>query len=372
MDQVIVVSHDAEANALGRATILADLLEPAFTVTIAAFGHRIWAPVATDSRIRLLAPPRSNLEIPLAARRLAAATEGAAALIAVKPRALSYGIACLVRHRRSLVLDIDDYEPAFVRRRLGWARQLLTPDHAPITQFLSRWRPRGLTVTVASRNLQRLYGGTWLPHVRERDGLRAEVELHRAQARQELGIATDTLVVGFVGTVRDHKGLPALAEAVARVDGAMLLVVGDTSGTRDEALFTRKAAGKLLLLPGPSLDDLGRALSPLDVVAIPQSTDITAKYQSPAKLLDAMAAGLPIVAGDSGDASELVGEGGILVPPGDMKALVAAIEGLRDPHLRASLGTSTFRRYHKEFRLPSWRPVFQHVVASAIEHAQRG
>jgi len=40
--RVVVLSHDGGGNALGRAIVLADLLEPWANVRIVAFGERLW------------------------------------------------------------------------------------------------------------------------------------------------------------------------------------------------------------------------------------------------------------------------------------------------------------------------------------------
>jgi glycosyltransferase involved in cell wall biosynthesis len=345
---------------------MADLLEPACSVTIAAFGSTIWPPVAHDSRIRLIPSPRSNLGVPQARGRLADLTKNASAIVAVKARALSYGMAVAVRGERPLLLDLDDFEPAFVRRRLGWLRQLMTPDHLPITEVLMRWRPRRVTVTVASRELQRRFGGMWLPHVRDRDGLAAEVRTQRDATRRRHSIDDGQIVVGFVGTARAHKGLTTLAAAICHVPETLLAIIGDPGSEEDIAALSRLSGGRILILPGPRIDQLGASMSIADILAVPQSRTLVARYQSPAKLLDAMAAGIPVIAGDVGDARELVGDSGILVWPDDPEAFVGGLSLLSEARRRTELGAATRRRYEQRFRLSQWREVVRQQILPGL------
>lgn len=72
----------------------------------------------------------------------------------------------------------------------------------------------------------------------------------------------------------------------------------------------------------------------------------------PLVVLEAMRAGLPVVATDVGGIPEAVshGETGLLVPPGDARALAAALARLlADPDLRARLGAAGRRRYEERF-----------------------
>ena len=70
----------------------------------------------------------------------------------------------------------------------------------------------------------------------------------------------------------------------------------------------------------------------------------------PVSLIEAMAAGVPVVSTESGSIPELVTEGsGLLVPPADAGALKAAIESLRDLELRRRLSSAGRERVEQEF-----------------------
>ncbi len=89
----------------------------------------------------------------------------------------------------------------------------------------------------------------------------------------------------------------------------------------------------------------------------------------PLSVLEAMRAGLPVVATDVGGVGEAVVEGktGFLVPRGDEEALKARLRTLLlSPDLRASMGEAGRRRYEEAFTLErmlreTWR-VYQEVL----------
>lgn len=370
--RIAIVGHDAGRNALGRALVLADLLDPLGEVRLVAFGDRLWPPAQGGHPVELLKAPWTTAGLPAAAGRLRAAIQDADLIVAVKPRILSYGLAAMVRDGRPLLLDVDDLEHLFTRRRLGWLRQVIEPDREPITRLLERWRRPVAALTVASRALQHRHGGTWLPHVRDRSLLASQAREGGPSTRARLGLDA-MFVVGFVGTVRPHKGLAALADAVRRLGGdARLLIAGDLGDGRDAADLAARSGGRVVIVAGPTMGELGAILGACDVVAVPQSRSPEAIYQSPAKLLDALAAGRAVVAGDVGDAAELLGGAGRLIPPGDVAALANTLAELRDaPATRAHLGEAALARTSDAFSLDRWRATIADVVGPLLGGVDR-
>jgi glycosyltransferase involved in cell wall biosynthesis len=50
----------------------------------------------------------------------------------------------------------------------------------------------------------------------------------------------------------------------------------------------------------------------------------------PTKIPEAMAMGVPVIATDVSDMAQQIGDGGLVVPPGDVSALAAALDKLLD------------------------------------------
>lgn len=176
----------------------------------------------------------------------------------------------------------------------------------------------------------------------------------RSSMRDALGIAPDTLVVGTVGRQSPEKNLPALIDAVARLGPSaadtVLLLCGEGDEQMRPTLRARgddAGLGDRLLLPG-RLDDVAGVLASLDVFALPSLTE-----GMPLSLMEAMAAGVAVVATAVGGVPELVrdGENGLLVEePSDIAALSAAIARLlAHPTLRADLAQNAARTVKNRF-----------------------
>lgn len=94
----------------------------------------------------------------------------------------------------------------------------------------------------------------------------------------------------------------------------------------------------------------------------------------PLSVLEAMAAGLPVVASDVGGLSEVVveGETGFLVPAGDPVELAGLLGRLvEDPELRERLGEAGHRRAQSSFSLERWRDEHLALYRSLLEREPR-
>lgn len=359
---IAIVCHDVGGNALGRAIVLAELLSPIGRVRIVGFGSRLWPPAEGFGEIEMIPSRGSTFTLTRAVRDLERAVRHDSHIVASKTRVLSFGTALAVRGRRRLIVDIDDLEHRFVRRRWGWLRQLAEVDREPATRLLERMTARADAITVASRALQRRFGGTWLPHVRDRGQFADLAARDGPAARHRLGL-DGRFVVGFIGTPRPHKGLGTAAAAIGEMGGdATLLIVGAPSQAPSVHVLSERAKGRVLTVPAIPLADVPAVLGACDVILIPQEQSVEGEFQTPAKLFDALAAGAAIIASDVGDLREVMGDAGILVPPGDVRALLEALSRLRDPSRRLALGTAAVERHRAEYGLHRWQATATSVV----------
>ncbi|WP_369258687.1 glycosyltransferase family 4 protein [Geodermatophilus amargosae] len=151
--------------------------------------------------------------------------------------------------------------------------------------------------------------------------------------------------IGYVGRLAPQKRPDRLVEAFGRMrECASLVVVGDGP---DRALVERLAAagpgaGRTTLAGFVEHARVPAVLASLDVLVLPSAYE-----EMGSVLTEAMAAGLPVVASDVGGIPEVVRDGvtGLLVPPGDVDALAAALDRVTaDPALRARLSAGARAR----------------------------
>lgn len=149
----------------------------------------------------------------------------------------------------------------------------------------------------------------------------------RVEARRRLGVPAEAPVVAWSGRFDEVKNLPGLMRAVGSLPGWWLLVAGAGDVPAQLAGWVASSGvGGRFVFAG-ELDDVRPVLAAADVFAMASITEAM-----PVALVEAMAAGLPVVAPSVGGIPEIVtsGHDGLLVAAGDedalAKALVEALE----------------------------------------------
>lgn len=148
--------------------------------------------------------------------------------------------------------------------------------------------------------------------------------------------ATDGGYALFVGRLVDTKGLDVLLDALPRAPDVRLVVVGKGPrlGFLQRRARDRGVADRVRFAGFVSAEEKERLMAGARLVAHP------ARWEGLGHALaEAMLHGKPVVATDVGGIPEVVGPGGVLVPPEDPRALADALRGLwADAGLREALG----------------------------------
>jgi glycosyltransferase involved in cell wall biosynthesis len=182
----------------------------------------------------------------------------------------------------------------------------------------------------------------------------------RLLARERFRLPADAPVLAYLGSLTGEKQVDAVITAVARIPGAFLLVAG--SGPERAGLQTlaaREARSRVHFVG--TVADPAFAYAAADAVILASRTE-----GMPGVLIEAALSGLPAVAFDVGAVAEVVadGETGIVVPPGDVAALVTgAKQVLRDA---AAMGAAARRRCLDRFEIgvvgAQWAEVLNEVM----------
>jgi glycosyltransferase involved in cell wall biosynthesis len=157
--------------------------------------------------------------------------------------------------------------------------------------------------------------------------------------RHRLGL-DGQFVVGWVGSFRRFHAIEQTIEAMAGIDGATLLLVGDgPERPRIEELARSSKVAAVFTGTVPH-DELPLHLAVMDAALVVAAPDAPFHY-SPLKLAEYLAAGLPVVAPRLGQPAARLTDrvDAMLVDAGDVPAITAALRELRDdPVRRAEIG----------------------------------
>lgn len=184
---------------------------------------------------------------------------------------------------------------------------------------------------------------SWSPVV-----LRMGVDLPAATATARAEGPLRLLTAANLLPVKGHR---YLLEALDGLDDVALEIAG--AGPLRGELEERSRGLRVTFLGAVSHTQVLEGLRDgrWDAVVLPSvPTDEGDQEGVPVSLIEAMAAGVPVVSTLSGSIPELVTDGaGLLVPPRDPAALAAALERLRDPELRRRLAAAGRARVEAEF-----------------------
>ncbi len=191
----------------------------------------------------------------------------------------------------------------------------------------------------------------------------------RRMVREELEFSDDLTVVGFVGSLKPWHGVELLVEAVAAASsqGELgLLIVGDgpQRDSVDAAVRTMPPSVRPALIGAVPSREVPRYLAAMDLAVAPYLPN-DCFYFSPLKVVEAMAAGLPVVASDFPPVRELLGSTGALVTAGDLAQLADVIHRLAvDPDGRSRMAVAGRAR---AVQGRDWRAVARRTIAAGLE-----
>jgi len=237
------------------------------------------------------------------------------------------------------------------------------PSHHPLEHPWSRAAKRlagrrvNRVIALSARDADLLVRSFGLPVGRIRaipNGVAIPPSRDRVEARRRLGIPENRPVLAYAGEIVETKGLGDLIDALAILARGSAAVPAPLAVLAGEGPFAseipRRAGaagiGDLLRLAG-RLDPPTDLLAACDLFVLPSHAEAM-----PLALLEAMAAGRPVIASRVGGIPDVVREGieGLLVPARDPAALAVAIGRLlSDAALRERMGEAARARVEASF-----------------------
>jgi glycosyltransferase involved in cell wall biosynthesis len=192
-------------------------------------------------------------------------------------------------------------------------------------------------------------------------------EESRLRTRAGLGLP-DLPLIAFVGRLVPEKGVGWLLQSVSRMtSAAALVVVGDGPQRRELEQVAGALGLRAWFLGARREAEAHQVLAAADVAVIPSLSTSSWVEQFGRVAVEAMAAGVPVVASRSGALPEVLDDAADLVPEGDRQALAAALDRLcHEPSRRLHLSQAGRRRaahYHPDVLAAQLLDVWTAVAA---------
>jgi glycosyltransferase involved in cell wall biosynthesis len=293
---------------------LLERLDPSFDVTVVGVSERIVERVARarpSASSHVVARPRSGHDLRTLREHLRLFRHLEPDIVhasLASPWSCQYAVAAAALARRPRIVAVY---------------QLAVPPLSERQRRAKRLTARAVDRHVGvgertSREIERLVG---LP----RDSVRT---IYNGVPDEVVAVAREPrrrALVGSIGRLEPQKGMDVLIRALAHVEEATLLLVGDGS-ERERLEELARAVGVSERVEWKGWSDTPRSyLGTLDVFVLPSRNE-----GFPLALLEALLAGTAVVASDVGSVAEAIrdGETGLLVPADDHVALAGALRRL--------------------------------------------
>ena len=266
-----------------------------------------------------------------------------------------------------------------------WHTHDILPPH-PVTTVIrllahSSKRIRIAACSKAAANTLRPFTAKGIPVSVIHNGIDAAEFRPNPQARitkrEELGIGTESFVVGIVGQITPRKGQLGLIQAFTKlrsaVPEAILLIIGAPLFNKDHSYLETLEKEVSALHIEKSVRFLGQRS---DVAALIQALDLCVLNSNVEPfalvLIEAMTSGIACIATDCGGPTEIIRHGvdGEIVAVGDQHALVRAMTRLaRNSSLREKYGDTASRnvtqRFSKSQYVADWCRLYSEINTSA-------
>lgn len=257
--------------------------------------------------------------------------------------------------------SFNDYQPFFYRNLYLLLEKITAClTHKLIVVSLAD-KQKGL-----SNHIAREHKSTLIPY-----GINyKEFSSIKPNLRQELGIASDDLVVGMVACLKAQKSPRDFIKLAFKVNQAMpkvkFLLVGDGLLHKNILKLINQFNLKNNVFLLGWRKDIPEIMSSLDVFVL------TSLWEGlPIVVLEAMALGKPVVVTDTGGVREIIHEGknGFLVPIGDIDAMSGKIVFLlKDKQLRERIGQNALGSLGGNFQIENMVINTKNLYNSCIEN----
>lgn len=324
-----IVAWDLSHNPAGRALVLYRLLEQDYSVDLigpvwSRFGKGLWQPLR---RLNLNVRSFNCADLlDFVPKAEFFANEKTYDLVYVsKPRLPSLFLGKLIslNSQCPLMVDVDDFELSFFANetyasaediRTAPLDALREPYEELATRYCQSLVSAADAVTVSNVALKRKFGGQLIRHARNSCSPKKITKM-RESGRIRLNVAEDAFLLLFVGTPRPHKGVLEVARAVFEINDPKVVfhVVGTITDRGFINALKKYECPQVVFHNNCDFSDLPEYIAAADLVPLIQDRDHPiSQFQIPAKISDATALGVPVLATRTPPVEDLILTGGVI------------------------------------------------------------
>ena len=194
--------------------------------------------------------------------------------------------------------------------------------------------------------------------------------LDRATARRTLGLPDGATIAAWVGRVSREKGADVFVDAVALLEdrGMHAAILGDGPERAGEEARANTVAPSRIFWLGV-VPDASRFLAAFDLFVMSSRTE-----GMPMVLLEAMDAGVPIVATSVGGIPDMLAPSeAMLVPPDDPAALAGAMrDTIQNSEAAAARASAARRRQRDDFAVGPWAARYDVIYRGLLADRSTG
>lgn len=301
-------------NAAGRVYTLANIYNTFSNVEIIGtiipkYGEKIWEPIK-DTKIKKNYFIVNN-ENKFILQAISFVLKHPYDIVHLsKPRMTNIFIGIIYKliWNSKVLIDIDDEELAFVKadRSLSLYEYINKFNNFPPIKRLTETYWTQLSVglynifdfiTVCNSALKNKYGGTIIPHARNISNFNF-LKTYKLINRKKYYIKERQKVILFFGTPRNHKGLDIIAQAISEIksNDILFLIVGTFQDLNLKYRLETIKNCNFKFLPNQPIYKIPEILSIADCCVLFQDQNsLEGRYQTPAKISDALCANIPII-----------------------------------------------------------------------------
>ena len=194
----------------------------------------------------------------------------------------------------------------------------------------------------------------------------------KGSLRQSLRLAEDSRVAGFIGRLGPEKGIAYLLEAADTIcrstRGIYFVLIGEGILKEETEAFVASRGLKDRIITLGWRKDATGLLPDLDMLLLPSLTEGT-----PMVILEAMAAGVPVIASDVGGIGEIIEDSktGLLIKPRDPGAIVESVKALLDNRgLAERISSSAMSEVQSRFSARRMSELYERTYRSMLKEIQ--